>query len=77
MPWKCQACQTTLRQSSEEERPVKGLTYRCHVCRLELMLNPVNDRLEVTPLPDEPSPARSILTSSSNPAKSKTTRRGQ
>jgi len=37
------------------------------------MLNEANDRLEVTPLLDEPAPARAILTSKARPAGPKST----
>jgi hypothetical protein len=32
--------------------PKPKQVYRCHICRLELSLNAVTNRLDVTPLPD-------------------------
>jgi len=33
-----------------EERPRPGTRYRCQVCRLELILDDLTDKLTVTPL---------------------------
>ena len=53
MPWKCPACHIEIRHSELEEKPRVGVAYRCHVCRLELLLDPHAQRLIVTPLGDD------------------------
>jgi hypothetical protein len=50
MPWFCPACQTAITHTEFEERPRSGVRYRCHVCRLELVLNESNQKLTVAPL---------------------------
>lgn len=52
MPWKCPACQSQIRQDSDQPKP--GIVYRCNVCRLELTLNERTRRLDVAPLSDTP-----------------------
>jgi rubredoxin len=55
MPWKCPACQTTLRHGTEILRP--EAIYRCHVCRLELVVDLGTDTLVLAPFPTpEPIP---------------------
>ena len=56
MPWKCPACQTQIRHGEHEERPRADTLYRCHICRLELMLDTSTDRLTVASMrSDEPN----------------------
>jgi hypothetical protein len=50
MPWRCPACHTQIRHSELELKPRAGERYRCHICRLELVLDPATDKLTVTPL---------------------------
>ena len=50
MPWRCPACRTEIRHQAGEDRPHKGEQYRCHVCRLELVVSTDGTRLDVTPL---------------------------
>jgi len=57
MTWRCPACQTSIRHRENDLEPMPGVRYRCHVCRIELTLNPFTDRLDVTPTL-EPSPER-------------------
>jgi len=45
MPWRCPACETPIRHSETEERPRLGVLYRCHLCRIELVLDVRTDRL--------------------------------
>jgi hypothetical protein len=52
MPWHCPACQEQIRHSEAEERPRPGVIYRCHICRLELTLDMLNDTLIVVPVRD-------------------------
>jgi len=49
MTWRCPACQTSIRHRENDLVPMPGARYRCHVCRIELTLNPDTDRLDVTP----------------------------
>jgi predicted SprT family Zn-dependent metalloprotease len=60
MPWRCPACQTVVRQGDREtDVPRPGQVYRCHVCRLELVLDPTTKKLTVAPFPTEPvSPSK-------------------
>jgi hypothetical protein len=50
MPWKCPACETQIRHDGDS--PAPNRLYRCHVCRLELTLDPHTNRMGVPPLPD-------------------------
>jgi hypothetical protein len=36
-----------------EDRPRLGAAYRCHICRLELVLDPKTDHLTVAPMRDD------------------------
>jgi hypothetical protein len=49
MPWKCPACQTEIRHDGPAP-PLPTQIYRCHVCRLELVLNEQTNLLTVAPL---------------------------
>jgi hypothetical protein len=51
MPWKCPACQTQIRHDGDAPQPKQ--IYRCHVCRLELVVDEHTDVLIVAPLPSE------------------------
>ena len=50
MPWKCPACQTEIRHDGE--RPEPDRVYRCHVCRLELVLDRPTNKLAIAASPD-------------------------
>ena len=50
MPWHCPACQTIINYTRGDEAPRSGERYRCHVCRLELQLDPVMKKLTLAPL---------------------------
>jgi hypothetical protein len=52
MPWKCPACQTQI--AHDGDRPEPKRVYRCHVCRLELVLDDATQTLTVAPLPTLP-----------------------
>jgi hypothetical protein len=56
MPWKCPACQTQIRHDGDQPRP--NQLYRCHVCRLELVLDEKTKKLTVAPLPSDNDPQR-------------------
>jgi hypothetical protein len=55
LSWKCPACQTAIRHEGDEPRPRR--VYRCHVCRLELVLDEKAQTMIVAPL-DDPPPAK-------------------
>jgi rubredoxin len=52
MPWKCPACETQIRLDGN--RLEANRIYRCHVCRLELVLDDETGKLTVAPLPSDP-----------------------
>ena len=54
MPWYCPACKAQIRHSDLDDRPRSGQTYRCHVCRLDLELDVVSQKLIVAPLKEKP-----------------------
>ena len=39
MPWKCPACTQEIRHDPTDDAPRLGVLYRCHVCRMELVLD--------------------------------------
>jgi hypothetical protein len=41
---KCPACQTSIQSDHDLLSPRPGVIYRCHVCRLELVIDPVTDK---------------------------------
>jgi hypothetical protein len=53
MPWRCPACEIAIRHNELEETPRAGQIYRCHICRLELVLDPTNGKLTVAPFPSD------------------------
>ena len=61
-PWHCPVCKSIVRLRDVELRPRLGERYRCHVCRLELLLNEVTGLMEIVPfeaeLPKTAEPAR-------------------
>jgi hypothetical protein len=57
MPWKCPACSTQIRHNETELIPRPNVVYRCHVCHLELILDPNGEELTVAPLPAEEPPS--------------------
>jgi len=52
MPWRCPACNLPIRHSDIEHEPRPGATYRCHICRLELIVDAETHRLTVAPIAD-------------------------
>jgi hypothetical protein len=58
VPWRCPACQLPIRHNELEAMPRPGQRYRCHVCRLELMMDPIAGRLTVPVI--EADPPRAI-----------------
>jgi len=53
MPWKCPVCSTPIRHNEVEPAPRTHTSYRCHICRLELIVDETGDKLVVAPLKDE------------------------
>jgi predicted SprT family Zn-dependent metalloprotease len=53
MPWRCPACGIQIQHSEAETAPRPGVRYRCHVCRLELVLDGDGHKLTVPPLGDD------------------------
>ncbi len=53
MSWRCPACSTPINHNEADDMPRPGALYRCHVCRLELMLDPGTAKLTVAPLRDD------------------------
>ena len=60
MPWRCPACQSPIRHSDVEARPRPGVLYRCHVCRLELVLDLTGELLTLAPFEEPPNRPRKI-----------------
>ena len=50
MPWKCPACQTAIAHDPAASMPSPNTVYRCHVCRLELVVDPKTNKLALAPL---------------------------
>ena len=53
MAWRCPACQLAIHHTDHDDQPRPGVRYRCHICRLELMLDPTTGKLRVTPVDEE------------------------
>jgi hypothetical protein len=51
MPWKCPTSEAEIRHDGDT--PELGRVYRCHVCRLELVLDATTQRLAVVSLATE------------------------
>ena len=45
MPWKCPACDIQIAHEGDEPEPQR--VYRCHVCRIELLVDEPTHRLTV------------------------------
>ena len=56
MPWKCPACDTSIRHDGD--RPDPHRIYRCSVCRLELAINETTNLMEIAPLRESASDMR-------------------
>ena len=50
MPWRCPACQLAILHMELETLPQPNARYRCHICRMELMVNPETGKLAVIPV---------------------------
>jgi len=47
-----------IKHSDAEPMPRPGTRYRCHICRLELVLDPAKHRLTVRPFDEGDDPQR-------------------
>jgi DNA-directed RNA polymerase subunit RPC12/RpoP len=47
MPWRCPACGTNVQHSTE--LPRANCVYRCPVCRLQMVFDPLREKMQ--PLP--------------------------
>jgi len=59
MPWNCPACGIQIQHSPVEARPRPRDRYRCHVCRLELVVDDDTEKMTVALFdvePNAPSP---------------------
>ena len=54
VPWRCPACQLPIRHNELESMPRAGEQYRCHVCRLELVMDTDTGRLTVPMIESRP-----------------------
>ncbi|HMD37620.1 MAG TPA: hypothetical protein VKH42_21740 [Vicinamibacterales bacterium] len=50
MPWTCPACQNAIQHSPAEATPSVGVTYRCPICRLELIVDPDRGKMTLAPM---------------------------
>ena len=51
MTWTCPACRTAIQHTEDQPRP--GTVYRCHICRLEFVVDGDLGKLTLAPLPTE------------------------
>jgi hypothetical protein len=56
MRWKCPACGTPIRHNEFDPAPQANTLYRCHICRLELVVDEKIDKLIVAPIASPPTP---------------------
>ena len=49
LPWTCPACSLAIRHALNESAPLPNIVYRCHICRLELVLDAVTNKLVMAP----------------------------
>jgi hypothetical protein len=51
MTWRCPACLTPVQHSRPDDAlPRPGVVYRCHVCHLELEVDPETHKIRVAPI---------------------------
>ena len=53
MPWRCPACHDQIKHNELEDHPRLGVTYRCHICRLELAVDRETGKLMAVPVVDD------------------------
>jgi hypothetical protein len=54
VPWRCPACQLPIQHNELEAMPRPGERYRCHVCRLELVMDLTTGHLMVPVIDADP-----------------------
>lgn len=61
MPWKCPACGIDIQRAhgQHESQLYPGLIYRCHVCRLDWVIDPKLNLLVIAPLIKDLGPYKS------------------
>jgi hypothetical protein len=64
MTWRCPACSTQIQHGANELELRLGALYRCHVCRLELVIDLNTNKLIVPPIESAPDPLPSTRRSS-------------
>jgi len=45
MPWTCPSCHLPIQHDSTEQRPRPHVVYRCHICRLDLVVDAARGKL--------------------------------
>ena len=48
MPWTCPSCRRQINEDGQQTTPQPDVIYRCHVCRLDLVLDPKHSKLTAT-----------------------------
>ena len=62
MTWRCPACLTPVQHSRPDDELARaGVVYRCHVCHLELEVDPDTRKIRIAP-PDRPADLHSSKT---------------
>lgn len=74
-PWECPACRTPIRYHDYER--VLSPPYRCHVCKLQLVIQKVTDQLVAGPAKphrgNKPRTGRTAVRASEKPGRSDAT----
>jgi hypothetical protein len=47
MPWTCPSCRQPIHHAADEPAPHPGIVYRCHVCRLNLVVDSERGKLVI------------------------------
>jgi hypothetical protein len=58
MPWRCPVCRIPIEHNDLHAVPRPGVRYRCHICRLEFVVDPATDKLTLAPPTDDESEPR-------------------
>jgi hypothetical protein len=53
MSWECPACRSTIPHNPLESRPRHDEAYRCMVCRLDLLFDPIVNEMVLAPWIEE------------------------
>jgi len=60
VPWRCPACGIQIHHGEAEAAPLPGARYRCHICRLELVVDLESNKLTVPLFDVETEPQQPI-----------------